>query len=154
MSIKREPIHAALFALLQTVPGLKTCSRRLKHFDDVSPADCPALFMVQKSQGTRTQTRMPTVWELDVELILYVQTDGGHHSTPATALNEVLDAIESALEPTNLIDPRQTLGGLVYDCKISGAIDTDEGTMGEMAGAIIPIRLVVPALDTTQFPLS
>lgn len=154
MSIKREPIHAALFGILQTIPGLKTCSRRLRHFDDVSPADCPALFMVQKSQTTRTQTRVPTIWELDVELVLYVKTDGSHDSTPATALNDVLDAIEAALEPTNRIDPRQTLGGLVYDCKINGAIDTDEGTMGEMAGAIIPIRLVIPAIDTTAFPLS
>jgi len=142
--IAREPIFAALFALVTSIPGVRKCARRAVHWDDVSPADCPAVFLVQKGQDARTQTRTPTVWTLDCELIVYVKTDGNHSKDASPGLNAILDAIDLALEPKDFgVDYRQTLGGLVHDCKIEGRIETDEGLLGETAVAIIPVKLTV-----------
>lgn len=143
--INREAIFSALFALVGSIAGIKTKSRRMKHWDDVNAPDCPALFMAQKGQNARRQTRQPPIWEFDVDLVVYVKTDGNHAAVPSTALNNVLDSIENVFTSSNLTDPRQTLGGLVYDCRIEGAIETDEGALGETAVAIVPVRIYVPA---------
>ena len=37
---------------------------------------------------------------------------------------------------------KQTLGGLVHDCRIAGDIETDEGRLGDQAVAIIPIEMM------------
>lgn len=155
MSLRREPIYAALFALAQGAYAFASSSRRVKHWDDVNRADCPALFMVQKGQVATRTTKLPAYWTLDVDLIVYVKTDGDHDATPATILNEIVDAIEAALEPApGRSDPRQTLGGLVYDCRIEGGIDTDEGALGETAVAVIPVRIMQPAVDNSAYAVN
>ena len=56
---------------------------------------------------------------LEAKLFLYF--DARDPATPgATAINNVLDAIDAALAPAghDLNLGRQTLGGAVYDCKI------------------------------------
>lgn len=143
--INREAIFTALFTLVSSVPLFKLKSRRQMHWDDVNVTDCPAFFMVQKGQTATRATRSPTVWTFEVDLIVYVKTSGDHKDTPSTALNAVLDAIEAVMAPVNVVDPRQTLGGLVHDCRIEGAVETDEGALGETAVAIVPVRIIVPA---------
>ena len=46
----REPIYAALFALLAGAAGVHHGSRRLRHWCDVAAAEQPALFLAQKSE--------------------------------------------------------------------------------------------------------
>lgn len=139
--ITREQIYAALFARLAAVPGLVTTSRILKHWADVPAEMQPALYMAQVREVPVTQTAEPTKWRLTVDVYVYVRTGGGQ--VPGTVLNPILDAIEAAL-------PRHPVSGRHYDlgvpgvewARIEGAIDTDEGTLGEQAVAIVPIQIL------------
>lgn len=135
----REPIYAALFALVSGVPGVVTASRKLKLWSDVAAIEQPALFMAQGAELAIRNTGQPVKWVLDVKLYLYVNTSGD--TSPTITLNVILDGIERALTPT-LAGSAQTLGGLVHDARIEGAIETDEGVLGEQAIAIVPVRII------------
>lgn len=139
--MNREPIYTALFEKVASLPGIVTSSRRLKHWNDVSPADQPALFQAQAGENAMVKTGFPTKWNLDVELYLYCHAGNDSDATPATDLNNLLDAIEEALKPDH--SGYQNLGGLVFDCRIDGKVETDEGTLGPQSVAIIPIRITV-----------
>lgn len=142
----REPIYQALFALLANAAGFATASRRLRHWSDVAAVEQPALFMAQKSETAEQKRGLPTKWICDVDAYVYCHAPD-ELTAPATALNPLLDAIETALAPqpdgdtaTNTL----TLSGLAYQAWINGKIETDEGTLGGQAVAIVPIRITIP----------
>ncbi|WP_374335584.1 hypothetical protein [Leeia sp.] len=142
--MNREAIYSALFARLTTVPGLVVCSRRLRHWTDVRAAEQPALFMAQGSEQAvpgDPVRGLPTQWTLQVDVYLYARTDGG--LAPGTVMNPLLDALEAALKPDNAMQRCQTLGGLVEHCWIEGELETDEGTLGDQAVCIVPVRIRV-----------
>ncbi len=141
--MNREAIYSALFARIATAAPFVTIGRRLRHLSDVSAAEQPALFMVQKSELAHRTRGLPPKWLLNVELFVYVHSPDDLTS-PATVLNPLLDAVETALAPTGA-DDTQTLQGLVDHAWIAGKIETDEGALGGQAVAIIPIEILVPA---------
>jgi hypothetical protein len=141
--ISREPIYAALFALVSGAAGFVTAERRLRHWSDVSAAEQPALFQCQTRETAAIRTLgAPTVWTLAVELYLYAHSSDPYQA-PAGALNPLLDAVTAALAP----DPAtgvQDLGlpAMVRHALIAGRIETDEGTLGDQAIAIVPIEIL------------
>lgn len=136
--MNREAIYQALFDKLATVPGLKTKSRKLKHWTDVPASEQPALFQAQRSEMAATSSGGTAIrWTMNVDVYVYVKTSAG--TPPATQLNNILDAIETALAPDNPIKNTNTLGGLVVHCRIDGMVETDEGNLGDQAVAIIPV---------------
>lgn len=137
--MEREPIYAALFAAVSAAPGLLTVSRRLKHWNDVPASQRPALFMTQKDEHAMVVTGQPTRWLLNVDLYLYVSTQGS--DAPGSVLNPILDAIAATLD-FQPVGQRQTLGDLVHYARIEGKVETDEGTMGNDAVAIIPVSIL------------
>jgi hypothetical protein len=139
--ISREPIYAALFAKLQAIQGVVTCSRILKHWSEVGTAEQPALYLAQKSMTAEVTFGKPTRWTLEAEVYIYVRTDR-LTEPPATQMNNLIDAVEAALAPDQSTPNVQTLGGLVSHCWINGKIETDEGTLGEQAVAVIPINML------------
>jgi hypothetical protein len=140
----REPIYQALFAKLLPLKnsGLAvTCTRLLKHWNDVQDYEQPAIFMAQGDQIAEHQLKgSPYKWDLSVNIYVYVKTDGT--TAPATLLNPILDAIENALS-SKVPGMQQNLGGLCDTCYIDGAIQTFEGTLGTQEVAIIPIKILV-----------
>ena len=139
----REPIYAALFALISAASGIVTASRRLRHWTSVEAAEQPALFLVQKMEAARQAEGAPTTWRAELDVYVYCQAPDDTTS-PAIVLNPLLDAIEAALTPqgADSLIGAQTLGGLVKHCWISGAIETDEGALGGQAVAIVPIEIL------------
>ena len=69
----REPIYAALFALVAGAASFVTVSRRLRHWSDVGAAEQPALFMIQKSENAEERRPLPVKWRASVDLYLYAQ---------------------------------------------------------------------------------
>lgn len=141
--MRREAVYSALFALLEQVPGVVTRSRRLRHWSDVGPTEQPALFLAQVRESATPgdpARGLPTKWLLHADVYLYARTDS--RSAPGSQLNPLLDAIEAALAPASPMQRTQTLGGLAEHCWIEGDIDTDEGTLGDQAVAIVPIRIL------------
>ncbi len=139
--MNREPIYAALFILAAGAAGFATTSRRLRHWSDVGPAEQPALFVIQKSETAEERRPLPAKWRARVDLYLYAHAPDDS-TPPATAMNPLLDAVETALAP-DPVSNVQTLGGLVQHCWIAGRIETDEGVLGGQAVAIVPIEILV-----------
>lgn len=136
--MNREAIYSALFDKIKVITGLKKVSRKLLHWNDVPPSEQPALFQIQIGE-TPIQTKgFPTVWEMNVKLYLYVNSQTGY---PSLLLNQYIDKIEEALKPNS--QGFQELGGLVSHCWINGGIETDEGVLGDQAVAIIPIGIKI-----------
>ena len=140
--MNRELIYGTLFARLSAAAGFVTASRRLRHWSDVAAAEQPALFQVQKTESVRRDPGLPPRWTLSADLFVYAQAPDDATS-PATVINPLLDAIETALAP-DPVSNLQTLGGLVAHCWIAGRIETDEGVLGGQAVAIVPIEILVP----------
>lgn len=143
----REAIYAGLFAKLVAATGVTTSSRKLLHWDKVDRAAMPALFMVQPGETTLRGDRenmmsgLPLAWRAEVKVYVYTSVGDEDAAVPSTLMNQILDAIESVCSPTRPGE-RNTLGGLVSDCRINGKIETDEGTMGAQSVAIIPIEII------------
>ena len=135
----REPIYAALFALLAAAPGLVTTSRRLQHWGDVPAASQPALFMEEQDETATTQTGLPSRWTLAVDVYLYVRSDGG--AAPGPIMNPLLDYIVQALAylPGQYV---QTLGGLVAYARIDGNVKRFQSVLDSQAVAMIPIKIL------------
>lgn len=140
--INREAIYSALWARVTAAVGFATASRRLKHWADVPAEAQPALFMSQTGERAATKTGEPTIWALRVDLYLYA-TEADPTASPAVKLNALIDAVAGALQPDTLGTGRCTLGGLVHYARIEGDIQTDEGTLGSQAVAIVPIQILV-----------
>ena len=140
--MNREQIYSALFAKLQAVDGFVTVSRRLRHWDDVPQAEQPALFQAQKRESVSTEPGLNPVWLLSLDLYIYARTGEDRGESPASAINPLVDAVLSTLAP-HPITNKQTLGGLVQHAWVEGAIETDEGVLGEQGVAIIPIIIKV-----------
>jgi hypothetical protein len=141
----REPIYAALFEKLRVISSLVTASRKLKHWADVPDIQQPALFQAQKSENVTGMPKFPRVWELAVDVYLYVKTAKDPQAAPSTILNPLMDAVQNALAPDDPKLERCTLGGLVEHCWIEGRVETDEGALGDQAVAIVPILIKLTA---------
>ncbi len=143
----REQIYAALFAKLQGAYAWNFSSRRLRHWEEVPWADQPALFVVQEHEKAELNIHgMPLKWALNAKVWVYCNV--GETQDPAvtasTQVNAAVDAIDAVLKATREGD-RQTLGGLVYNCFIDGALETDEGWLGPQTVCRIPIKIIAPA---------
>lgn len=143
--IEREPIYAGAFDLLKAATKVRNASRRLQHWADVSPPDMPALFFPQGRQEAIRSPGMDAIWRLHADVHLYVHTNGNAQHAPGQLLNPLMDAIELLLRPDNPITNKCTLGGLVQHAWIEGTIETDEGTLGDIGVAIIPIIMLAPS---------
>ena len=141
--ISREPIYAALFALLASAADFAVVDRRLRHWSDVSPAEQPALFMAQNTEQASVKTLgAPAVWTLSIDLYVYAHSSDPYLA-PATVLNPLLDAVEAALAPPATTGIQDLgLPAMVQHAYISGKIETDEGVLGDQAVAIVPVEIL------------
>lgn len=139
----REAVFSALWERLQVIQGIATFSRKLRHWSEVPSSEQPALFLACGNQGLQQERNFPAVLTLKATLHLYVHGGEDPAAAPSVRLNELLDAIEAAIE-TPADEPAQTLGGLVQHAWIAGEIETDEGVLGDQAVAIVPIEILVP----------
>lgn len=146
---RREANAAALYALVNaaagTVVDLKTSGRTLRHYDQVEPAEMPALFQAQKPEtDERHQANLPAKRTQHFEFWLYVADAQSPQEIPAQQLNFMVDAIETALAPAPLTNVN-TLGGLCQHAWIEGSIEYWENvTTDGKSIAIIPVAVLMP----------
>lgn len=135
----RTDIHTALVNLLSSIDGVVTFSDRVKHWGDVSPSEQPAVFL---SKGDElSDARVVAKNELLYRLWVYVNEQDSTKG-PATKLSQILDAIHGVIKPAPG-QSRLTLQGLVSSVEISGQTETDEGTLGNQAVAVVPLRILM-----------
>jgi len=150
VTFPREQIYSALFAVLQgallsPAGPFKTVSRRWQDPSQVSPADRPSLYQVQKEELAGTGVNgLPLTARMTVDLVLYTAGDSEPNSVPSTELNTLLDAVEAAVRSATP-GIAQSLGGKVSHCRIQGKIEIVENVQGFMALAVVPVEILTTA---------
>lgn len=137
----RESIYAALMSHLRSNAGLrevvKTFTRRLKHWSEVSAEDQPALYLELSGESRTTVTNRPPIITLESNIWLYVKTEDAE---VGPILNPILDIIEAAFKTFD--GHTETLGGLVHRVWIEGSTQIYEGNLADEAVAVIPLRIM------------
>lgn len=139
----RESIHAALFAALQSVPGLITVSRTLENVQDMAAEMLPAAFQLQGKQVVTYRGSVPAIVEMQATWIFYAYSPDPNIPSSG-ALNNLIDAACAAIAPPAAANASNTLGGLVQYVGIAGDIEVFEGVLGSKAVAILPLRMLFP----------
>ena len=149
-TLTREGINQAIFTLVSSLAGFNTLSRRLRHWSDVTPEQCPAFFLSMGNQRSRQDpSGNPPIWTYEYVGDLQVHSED-ENLPPSTLLNQFLDQIEAALKPVVYGAPGfpgsvQVLGDLtnrIRHCWIT-EIETDEGVLGPRAVATFRIEVQV-----------
>lgn len=145
----REQVYAALFSFVQNAltgsptPAV-TVSRVPQHYANVSVDLMPAVYQVQKGEAVVRKRGLNAKYEFTSELLIYaVGTQDG--VTPAsTAINNILDTIDTALSPTPVPDNTQHLGlfGIVEHAWIEGKVEIYEAILNQISVAIVPIHIL------------
>jgi hypothetical protein len=157
MALDREAIAVALFTRLQAaLPQLKFSARRPIAWDQCP--DQPALLLVKGPETGAAAQGMPTKWTLTYDAVIYTRRDEDPSVAHDTAQNQIILAVEQALERTAAEaaalgphyvndgqDPYTTLGGLCSFCRIAGTVETDGGGLGAQCVTIIPIEIQATA---------
>lgn len=147
---RREAIAAALYervdAQTKLVVNLVTSSRRLRSFDQVDTGQMPALFQMQKPE---TQERgaigLPAKRTMHFEFFLYTGDAQVDSVIPSQQLNNMVDAIEAALAPDDMVRQNCTLGNLVASARIDGSVEYYENVTNDGKSiAIVPVAVLMP----------
>ena len=145
----REPVYASLFAFFSGLtsgagPLFVTATRKPTTWESAPPEDQPMLLQRQRSEIANRRKGLPTIWTLNVDLMLFVHTGAQNDPSvvPAQLMNPLLDAIEAALAIDDPANNACTLGGLVSHCAIEGPIEIFLGSLGDEAVAIVPLQIL------------
>ena len=140
----REQVMTALLALVRSTGDFVTVSRRNRDPNSIGPDQSPALFLLEDSeQYAVTSIAMPPIRHLIVSAIFYNDGGADQNVIPATPINNALDALDAALQPTNPTY-RFTLGGLVESVMIDGEVKKAPGDKTGKSMAIVPLRVILP----------
>jgi hypothetical protein len=125
--------------------GFQTVSRRLVFPDEET--DMPALYLLDISED-HFPRQSNEAGRIVISCEAWLFSDAGEEPSaiPAAELNTLLDALQNAIDPPGNAPGgrRQNLGlhGVHY-CRIEGEVQKDPGHNGRIAGAIVPIRIMV-----------
>lgn len=123
-----------------------TMSRRVVLF-----ADCPeqpACYQAEHGDQVAQVTGLPYKTILEVKWIIYQNVAQDPNMLGAVENNLIIEGCYRALAPKpndpGFLDKRNTLGGLVHHCFISGALFKDPGDLDGQGMLVIPIKVLVP----------
>jgi hypothetical protein len=122
--------------------GFQTVLRRL--IDPNTEQDMPMLCLIELGEMHPPRgSNEPALIDLNCEAWIWTKVGADQNAVPAATLNMLIDGIESALYPTP-VGFRQNLGlrNVLY-ARIEGEVQKDPGHNGQIAGAIIPLKIVV-----------
>jgi len=147
----REDVSVALFNLLLSSYNYPYASRRMKIFDDIQNVNKPALFLEEIAENhVRAKQPLPAIRTIDYKVFIFTQVDPslGNDPTnvPITQLNNLFDLIDpvqgGVLKPDDILQNRQTLNGLVYDCYIEGNVEKIAGDLDNQGVLIFTIKTI------------
>jgi hypothetical protein len=135
------PATAAGTAVAMTT-GFLTFSRRFKFWSDVTAQ--PALFLRDGDEELAYQNTSLQLQTIKAEIWIYSNAGQNPDVAPASALNNLLDAVQAAFAPDNRMTNQFTLGGLVYWCRLVGKIEKQPGDLDGQAVAVADVEIIVP----------
>jgi hypothetical protein len=136
-----DPVTEAGTAV-QFTTGFLTTGRRVKHWSQVS--DQPALFL-RRIGVTDEQDQQFETTTLECEAWIYCNAGEDPDLAPDEALTCLERLVRESFAPdADYGEPRFTIGGLAYWCRIEGRSDISPGDQGGQAIARLPIRVTLP----------
>lgn len=126
----------------------KTASRRVKIFADVPSAQQPACFQAEWASQEEQRSNLPYKTTLEANWIIFQDVNRNPKALGVVENNLILGGVRKVLAPkpndVGYPDQRNTLGGLVWHCFISGRIFKDPGDIDGQGMMVVPIKLLVP----------
>lgn len=145
MSTTREAALTALLAAIQATGYFTATGRRARDPSSVGTGQSPACFLVRSGEDIRRDTSAkPAIRILKVHAFVYNDVGAEPNAIPETALNNAMEALESALAIDNHALNTCTLGGLVYAAYLRGEVITAPAELTGKAMQIVPIEIVLP----------
>lgn len=122
--------------------GFLTFSRRFRMWQDVTAQ--PALFIRDGDEDLEYADSILQVQTIRAEVWIYSKAGENPDLAPVTALNNLLDAVQTAFAPDDMTRQRFTLGGLVHWCRLAGKVEKDPGDLSGQAIAVADVEIIVP----------
>ena len=146
----RKAIAAALLKQLTAGGQFTNSGRRDRKPEQAASPNKPGLYLVKPREEYKyeaDQRGVPPVRDLYFVAIVYTDVSGDATAVPADIIDDLLDIIDAALAPS-VADQlqngaRQTLGGLVYDCRIDGEVEFAPGDSQGKGETAVPIRVIL-----------
>jgi hypothetical protein len=126
--------------------GFQTAGRRLQQAAE--EADQPSMYLIDVAEEhPERESRKPYLVNIRCELWIYSTAGQDPDAVPATALNNLIGAVEQLLTPSGSqpgggFQQRLGLEG-VNSCRIEGEVQKEPAHTARLAHAIIPIRIQV-----------
>lgn len=131
---------------LQDARRFLTISRRVVLFGEC-PVQ-PACFQAEHGDTVAQVTGMPYKTTLEAKWIIYQNITRDPKALGAVENNLIIQGVYASLAPQTddpgFSDRRNTLGGLVHHCFISGNLFKDPGDLDGQGMMVIPIKVLVP----------
>ena len=143
----REQISVAFFDLVKGAADFTATSRRFVHWDQVNETQMPFLTMLKTGEQRGRQSEGLPALTINAHVFVYLSAGMDPEDVPDSAMNTLLDAIDTAVAPGGadaLNGNKQTLGGLVAHCYPFGPVFVDTGDIDGKAVAAIPFQILVP----------
>jgi hypothetical protein len=146
----RKAIAAALLKQLTGGGQFVQTGRRDRAPEQAASPGKPGLFLVKPHESYEYDDHDRGVPpRRDLHFLAVIYTDVGTDATavPADLIDDLLDAVDAALAPS-IADQlgngtRQTLGGLVYDCRVDGDLELAPGDSQGKGQSVVPIRVIL-----------
>lgn len=117
-------------------------SQKLKLWADVSPDQQPAAFLVTHRETDEYRGLGLLRRRLELGIWVYTRSD---NSIGAQDLDSIMEGFETAFcQPDNFSTNCNTLGGLVYWCRIEGRVFKDPGDIDFQTLLIVPLVVEMP----------
>lgn len=141
MSLDRNAIYDALFALGESAAQWAFSSRRLQYWNSTVPQ--PALFLRSGNDSyPAREVRQPRVKvTLHAEFWIYYLTSDKNEA-PGIMLDTLITNLEDALRPPAFCDAQNLGLPYVSHCWIEGEIDKDDGALTGQAVARVPVKIL------------
>lgn len=149
MKIPRSEVTTALYSLLAGCYAWKNlgttqANGRLQLGDDVPAGQQPGLFLVKGREDWDYKTSYGAIkYTLQYNILVLVRAGGSPEDTTAeTVMDDILDAIDTALSPTPGFQ-FQNLGlSGIYNCYINGAVEIDSPILHDQCALWIPVLVI------------
>jgi hypothetical protein len=150
MTISRKSVAAALLKQLTAGGQFTKTGRRDRAPEQAASPGKPGLFLVKPRENYSYEgdnRGVPPVRDMRFLAVVYTDFSGDENAIPADVIDDLLDAVDAALAPSPtdqvINGGRQTLGGLVYDCRIEGESDLAPGDVQGKGQTVVPIRVTI-----------
>ena len=121
-------------------------SRRIQMWGDVPATNKPAVYLYQdKGQSARTSDHVPGMLTIEAQIYIYMDAGVDQSIVPATALNNLFQAVWNVLSSNNPTQNTFNIPGTQARLRIDGDIHFESGDLTGNGLCLIPLKILVPS---------